>query len=167
MKCPKCSAALEAERYESVQIDRCRKCQGTWLDEGELLTILQTKEAQFSSALIKQAIHHAFAGLEKQEPGPSRMCPKCAEGMQTVNYGYDSGIVIDRCPGAHGVWLDGQELEKLQARHEHWERETDANRAEWLKLLKKAEQNPGGGSGPRSAAPGGYLLGIIRKLLGF
>lgn len=36
MRCPKCGMALEALTLEGVEIDRCRSCNGTWLDAGEL-----------------------------------------------------------------------------------------------------------------------------------
>ncbi len=30
------------------------------------------------------------------------------------------GIIIDRCPECHGIWLDGGELEKVQVLVESW-----------------------------------------------
>jgi len=36
MKCPKCGIDLEEVKYQEVMIDRCNKCQGIWLDAGEL-----------------------------------------------------------------------------------------------------------------------------------
>jgi Zn-finger nucleic acid-binding protein len=33
--CPGCGAYLIAERVEGVEIDRCKECQGIWLDAGE------------------------------------------------------------------------------------------------------------------------------------
>jgi hypothetical protein len=34
--CPKCDGSLVEITYEGVQIDRCDKCNGVWLDAGEL-----------------------------------------------------------------------------------------------------------------------------------
>lgn len=34
--CPKCDGTLVEISFEDVQIDRCNKCQGVWLDAGEL-----------------------------------------------------------------------------------------------------------------------------------
>jgi Zn-finger nucleic acid-binding protein len=31
-----------------------------------------------------------------------------------VNYGGDSGIIVNRCPACGGVWLDRCELESIQ-----------------------------------------------------
>ena len=36
MRCPKCGMALETLTLQGVEIDQCRSCNGTWLDEGEL-----------------------------------------------------------------------------------------------------------------------------------
>ena len=38
-----------------------------------------------------------------------------------VNYGGDSGIIIDRCTGCRGFWLDKGELEKIQMLVEGWD----------------------------------------------
>lgn len=34
--CPKCDGTLVEITFEEVQIDRCNKCHGVWLDAGEL-----------------------------------------------------------------------------------------------------------------------------------
>lgn len=34
--CPKCDGNLVELTYDGVQIDRCNKCNGIWLDAGEL-----------------------------------------------------------------------------------------------------------------------------------
>lgn len=33
--CPQCTEPLESQRVEGVEIDRCVKCKGVWLDAGE------------------------------------------------------------------------------------------------------------------------------------
>jgi Zn-finger nucleic acid-binding protein len=35
--------------------------------------------------------------------------------MEHVNYAGDSGVLIDRCPGCGGIWLDAGELERARA----------------------------------------------------
>jgi len=35
-RCPKCGAALVGVPYRGVEIDKCSRCQGIWLDVGEL-----------------------------------------------------------------------------------------------------------------------------------
>ncbi len=36
MQCPRCDGALEARKFEEVEVDTCEKCGGVWLDSGEL-----------------------------------------------------------------------------------------------------------------------------------
>jgi protein-arginine kinase activator protein McsA len=36
MRCPKCGMELQTIKYQTIEIDRCFSCNGTWLDEGEL-----------------------------------------------------------------------------------------------------------------------------------
>ncbi len=35
-RCPKCGAPLLAVHYRGVELDKCSRCQGIWLDCGEL-----------------------------------------------------------------------------------------------------------------------------------
>jgi uncharacterized protein len=35
-RCPKCCAPLVVVRYRGVEVDKCSRCQGVWLDCGEL-----------------------------------------------------------------------------------------------------------------------------------
>jgi hypothetical protein len=35
-RCPKCGAALVAVHYRGVEVDKCARCQGAWLDCGAL-----------------------------------------------------------------------------------------------------------------------------------
>ena len=36
LRCPKCDGTLREIAFEDVQIDRCDRCNGVWLDAGEL-----------------------------------------------------------------------------------------------------------------------------------
>lgn len=35
-RCPKCGAVLVAVPYRGIELDKCSRCQGVWLDVGEL-----------------------------------------------------------------------------------------------------------------------------------
>jgi hypothetical protein len=39
MRCPKCGVALDSRRMHGVNVDHCPKCDGIWLDQGELEAI--------------------------------------------------------------------------------------------------------------------------------
>ena len=43
-RCPKCDGSLIEVSHEGVQIDRCNKCHGIWLDAGELETLAKHEE---------------------------------------------------------------------------------------------------------------------------
>ncbi|HSB09806.1 MAG TPA: zf-TFIIB domain-containing protein [Blastocatellia bacterium] len=43
--CPKCDGILVELTYEDVQIDRCNKCNGVWLDAGEMERIVGQPES--------------------------------------------------------------------------------------------------------------------------
>ena len=39
-RCPKCGAPLLPVRFREVELDKCSRCQGIWLDCGELDQVL-------------------------------------------------------------------------------------------------------------------------------
>jgi acetyl-CoA carboxylase beta subunit len=45
MKCPKCGGPLEEKEMENVKIDMCTKCEGIWLDKGELELIIKRSKS--------------------------------------------------------------------------------------------------------------------------
>ncbi|MHC4210268.1 MAG: TFIIB-type zinc ribbon-containing protein, partial [Planctomycetota bacterium] len=60
------------------------------------------------------------------QPQRQLRCPACDGSMDVVNYGGDSGIFVDRCGGCGGLWLDHDELEKVQIVMEKWAVEAPA-----------------------------------------
>jgi Zn-finger nucleic acid-binding protein len=44
-------------------------------------------------------------------------CPKCGTTMREREKG---NVIIDICPSCHGVWLDADELEKLEVREQRY-----------------------------------------------
>jgi hypothetical protein len=51
LKCPKCDGTLIETSFENVQIDRCDKCQGIWLDAGELESLTKREGGGWLSRL--------------------------------------------------------------------------------------------------------------------
>lgn len=136
MDCPKCNVAFETTIYEGVEIDQCKKCGATWLDDGEVGKIVDIEEETFSPELIRETLTHAFEGIPQEEKDSSVSCPKCHSNMFPVNYSYSSGIIVNRCPNHHGIWLDRGELEKLQIYNEDQVNELEEKRKEWINLAK-------------------------------
>ena len=48
MNCPKCNVKLKPDFYEGVEIDKCDNCNGCWLDEGEIVNIIDDKTEKFN-----------------------------------------------------------------------------------------------------------------------
>ncbi|MBS1960926.1 MAG: zf-TFIIB domain-containing protein [Bdellovibrionales bacterium] len=144
MNCPRCSKPLNPADYERVDVDVCGGCKGVWLDEGEILRIIDTHEVKIAPELVREVIAHAFSGLPPAKVKDARTagCPKCGKVMTLLNYGYDSGVIIDRCASAHGIWLDAGELEKIQAFREKWEEEAPKHKANWVGLLNDLKTKP-------------------------
>lgn len=48
-RCPKCGAGLVAVPYQGIEIDKCSRCQGIWLDCGELEQVAGEEGGFFGS----------------------------------------------------------------------------------------------------------------------
>lgn len=104
MTCPRCPDELHEDAYGPIAIERCIRCDGAWLHEGELRRILLSPPRDpgpFPALRPADAVRR-----------PVR-CPKCGKTMDRYEYG-DSEIHLDRCTG-HGTWFDRGELERVEA----------------------------------------------------
>ncbi|MCU0691249.1 MAG: zf-TFIIB domain-containing protein [Polyangiaceae bacterium] len=120
MKCPRDATVLQPFMVEGrVQVDRCSTCRGLWLDNGDLEQIQETIERDHGNLptgpMAMVAASFAKARQERLGPVP---CPRCAKPMETREYGYNSQVIIDACPGGCGMWLDQGELARLEAFYE-------------------------------------------------
>jgi Zn-finger nucleic acid-binding protein len=108
MKCPKCdNTDLATESAASVEIDRCPKCRGIWLDALELEKLVK----EHPRNLLKQdSLFHATRG----EAGPQLHCPRCGETpLIKLNSRLRPGTIVDSCTVCFGNWLDAGELARL------------------------------------------------------
>jgi ribosomal protein L37AE/L43A len=53
--CPKCDGTLTEIAFEEVQIDRCGKCGGVWLDAGELERLTERESGGWFSRFRKKS----------------------------------------------------------------------------------------------------------------
>ena len=113
-RCPRCERLLHEIDFEGEQIDVCGSCRGVWLDSGELQQVLRKREEQFSKEKTDSVVVDEAHLVPEHELLPELPCVLCKELMDRSNYSYSSGIIIDSCPHNHGIWLDEDELEKLQ-----------------------------------------------------
>lgn len=52
MQCPRCDGNLVESTFEKIVIDSCNKCQGVWLDAGELAQIVKKDEGSWLGKLF-------------------------------------------------------------------------------------------------------------------
>ena len=104
--CPECGAPMVAYEFEGVEIDRCLKCGGTWLDGGELEQICRM--AEVATGPLTDAIEQA-AGTKNRD----RRCPRCAKAMETISVDPKRPVQLERCPFGDGLWLDRGEMRRL------------------------------------------------------
>lgn len=135
--CPRDGTALNEVTYEDQIIDQCNKCGGLWCDFDELSKIIASRENIFSDSAYKDIIASESNKKISQEKDliVSLDCVICGKPMPRLNYSYSSGIIIDRCPDDHGVWLDKDELDRIQVFVERWGKNSKETEQKYSSLL--------------------------------
>jgi|CXWL01.1.fsa_nt_gi Zn-finger nucleic acid-binding protein len=138
MKCPNCQASLKTITYEGIHIETCAGCGGEWLDAEELGHIARAREIRFSPEEWRAVTATAkITGVKIKDHDRDLKCPKCGGMTDAVNYGGDSGIIVDRCTSCHGIWLDKAELEGVQLLVEGWKDGLTGDLAKFAPKLKQ------------------------------
>jgi Zn-finger nucleic acid-binding protein len=142
MQCPKCNQPLQGIDYEGVHIETCPACGGDWLDAGELQNILDARDKRFDQnecRAIAQATK--ISHLKLDTLNRHLTCPNCGAVTHPINYGDDSGIIIDKCASCGGVWLEKGEIEKIQELVEGWDDELPQDLAQYSPKLHQIAVN--------------------------
>lgn len=106
MKCPKCpKQEMQRSVYKSVEVERCPKCQGVWLDKGKLESILEQK-------VVKLDESGDFTLTENPMNYRTAHCPKCDRDMMVLDGADD--IRFDWCEQCEGMFFDCGELTVLR-----------------------------------------------------
>ncbi|NNE58451.1 MAG: hypothetical protein HKN36_10105 [Hellea sp.] len=119
-KCPVDDFTLKQETYEGVTIDICPHCNGVWLDAGELEAVQNVQASDFRDVPTNSVMDHVNAAegmAEAKSEGP-RGCVVCSESLEKKEYAFASQVMIDQCPKGHGMWLDRDELARLEMFYE-------------------------------------------------
>lgn len=101
--CPACREPLVTYELEGIEIDRCLKCKGAWLDAGELdqIGLLEGVPPGRLTEALDRAGGDSHGG---------RTCLRCGGGLKRVTV---QGVDLDRCPWGHGLWFDKGEMRTL------------------------------------------------------
>lgn len=136
MQCPRCDISLNIEIHKGMEVDRCKQCDGIWLDHHELD---QLEDTIFEKDALK--------GKKQYNLRPSDIkCPVCSADMNTFNYmAYD--LPIDTCEEEHGYWLDKGEDKRvigiMKQRIKDLNRSAKAE-AQWYGFLDKLSKKKKG-----------------------
>ncbi|QJE95335.1 zf-TFIIB domain-containing protein [Luteolibacter luteus] len=130
MPCPQCEIPLDVIEFDSepkLKVERCNKCLGMFFNPGEIEALLESQTnplVWIDTAQLTRIVADFGSGHRVIY----RKCPMCAERMSHLNFGGQSGVILDRC-GKHGVWVEGSELRRLMewwragGKHIHQQRE--------------------------------------------
>ncbi len=141
MRCPECQAELSEERYEGMRIFACRSCGGEFVGAEELMRIIETREERFDPQLLEElADREPVYGVPSDSVDRQVICPACENPMGVVNYAGDSEVLVDKCGACGGVWLDHEELEKVQILMEKWQDAAPAKIQEIAGELEEARR---------------------------
>ena len=107
MDCPVCQeSAMITLELDEVEIDYCTKCEGIWLDAGELELLLGEPEKA-------KALLDSFK-IDSESTEKIRKCPICDKKMQKVIVGSSKPVLlIDKCRRGDGLWFDRGELKNI------------------------------------------------------
>ncbi len=120
MQCPQCASDLDPLSYEGVTVHACDTCGGEFLEADELRGLTRAAREGFSTEERRL--------LDERHPQPPipaqtrrvRCCPGCGEPMDPVSFGGETGILVDRCGSCEGLWIDREELERIQVLRERF-----------------------------------------------
>jgi Zn-finger nucleic acid-binding protein len=103
--CPKCDVTMERVRAAGVDVDRCPKCSGLWLD-------LFEKEALTKD---RGGAREVDRGAEPADADSDRdlLCPRDGSTLITRKAFENRETVVDSCTVCGGVFLDAGELRSL------------------------------------------------------
>ena len=150
MRCPRDDTELNVEQHRGIEVDRCPKCEGIWLDYHELDELEST---------VPSTAEERRATIEFGERTSDLKCPICERKMTVFQYrAYD--LELDTCEDEHGFWLDpgeeGRVRDIIEERIKGLSRSASAEAA-WGNFIDGLK---GGG---RGGGVWGSISGLFRR----
>jgi Zn-finger nucleic acid-binding protein len=109
MICPVCKRDMIVVERNSIEIDYCPDCSGTWFDSGEMELLLASVGVEDCRSFLADMT----ASQSTKTSEAARRCPVCSKKMGKANIGESPKVVIDTCVRGDGLWFDGGELSSL------------------------------------------------------
>ena len=141
MKCPRCNSVLSATGYDGVEIEVCPGCKGEWLFAGELQKIADHHDEVFTTEEIAalDAVNTEKFTAEKDDHDELN-CPCCENvTMEHFNYAETSGIILHKCPQCDGIWMDKDQLQKIEELVDGWKADLNQDAAKYGSVLQKID----------------------------
>ena len=127
--CPACQDGhlLTSRRLGAANLTvlECGRCAGFWMGHEAFRQLVErAQQGALPAGTVPETPQQMAAkfGLPTAAVAPKthghllfyRPCPVCGEQMNRLNYGHDSGVIIDICR-KDGTWFDAEELARILA----------------------------------------------------
>jgi Zn-finger nucleic acid-binding protein len=109
-RCPACRGGMQWIRVGQADLLECERCDGTWIEAEGFERLCADRESR--AAVLHAPPGQAPAPDRRAEPVRYRPCPRCGKLMNRLNFGRQSGTILDVCRG-HGTFLDRGELHQV------------------------------------------------------
>jgi Zn-finger nucleic acid-binding protein len=141
MKCPRCNSILQSVEYDGQTVEVCPSCKGEWLFAGELQKIVEHHDEVFTPEEIASmdAVNKETLTVEKDDHDELN-CPACGDvRMEHFNYGDTSGIILHKCTECGGIWMDKDQLQKVEELVDGWKADLAEDEGKYDSVLQKID----------------------------
>ncbi len=105
--CPKCRLSMERMDVAGVFLDRCRSCDGMWLDVQEKERLLKSPDA------VRAADRGERPDHDEKDDLRSLVCPRDGSTMIAMRDAEQRHVRYEACTVCGGIFLDAGELRDL------------------------------------------------------
>ncbi|HEY3932966.1 MAG TPA: zf-TFIIB domain-containing protein [Verrucomicrobiae bacterium] len=142
MNCPRCkNSVLKSVEYDNQKVEVCPTCKGEWLFAGELQKIVEHHDEVFTPEEIASldAVNKEIFTAEKDDCDELN-CPACGDvRMEHFNYGDTSGIILHKCNECDGIWMDKDQLTKIEEVVDGWKSDLAKDEGKYDSVLQKID----------------------------
>lgn len=107
--CPNCRIPMELHHIHGIEYDVCPECAGIWFDQGEL----GKARAASINSLSSLETNHSPSATAVPHPAIVKACPNDLTSLTTYRYSASPEVDLDHCPNCGGVWVEENELGKM------------------------------------------------------